>query len=313
MTPAAARRTDGVRRGLLAAAPLLLAGCGPASIVDPAGPVGRAEMLILANSLAIMLVIVLPTMAAVLGVAWWFRASNPRARYRPDWAFSGRIETVVWAIPLMVIMLLGGVTWVGSHRLDPARPIDSPNPPLPIQVVSLDWKWLFVYPTLGIASVNRLVVPSAVPLSLQLSSGSVWNTFFVPRLGGMIYTMPGMSTRLHLMADAPGRYHGQSAHFSGDGFPDMHFEVVAVDAAAFDAWVQAQRRSPDRLDDDAYRRLSAQGTAPVASYGTVAPGLYHRIHTLQLPPGPGPAATPERSARTPAERLRIDAFVCSAS
>ena len=299
----------------------LLSGCG-LQVLDPAGDIASRQADLILVATVLMLIVIVPVIALTFWFAWRYRASNRAATYTPDWDHSTQLELVIWGVPLLIIIALGAVTWISTHLLDPARPLDRiaagrPVPadtkPLEVQVVALDWKWLFVYPTLGIASVNRLVVPSAVPLSLQLSSGSVWNTFFVPRLGGMIYTMPGMSTRLHLMADAPGRYHGQSAHFSGDGFPDMHFEVVAVDAAAFDAWVQAQRRSPDRLDDDAYRRLSAQGTAPVASYGTVAPGLYHRIHTLQLPPGPGPAATPERSARTPAERLRIDAFVCSAS
>ncbi|HET7865733.1 MAG TPA: ubiquinol oxidase subunit II [Burkholderiaceae bacterium] len=282
------------RRPLLQSLTVLaaLAGCQPA-VLDSRGPVSLVERTILLNSLAIMLAIVVPTMIATLAFAWWYRASNAKARRRPDWAFSGRIELVVWSIPLMVITLLGGVTWIASHQLDPRTPLAAEAPPLDLQVVSLDWKWLFIYPNQQVAVVNRLVVPAGVPLRLTLTSASVMNTFFVPQLGSMIYTMNGMATTLHLMADGPGNYAGRSAHFSGDGFADMHFQVHALAPAEFTAWVastQAGRGPP--LDDDAYVALSRQGIVeqPV-TYGRVAPGLFDRIVSQDLPPGPGPEAT----------------------
>ena len=174
--------------------------------------------------------IVVPTIVAALFFAWWFRASNARASYRPDWVYSGRIEIIVWSIPLLVILFLGGVIWIGSHDLDPYRPIASQAKATEVQVVSLDWKWLFIYPDQGIASVNELVVPVAAPVHFSLTSASVMNSFFVPQLGSMIATMNGMVTQLHLQADQSGEFYGQSTQFSGDGFSGMQFVVRAVPA-----------------------------------------------------------------------------------
>ncbi|HEX3994797.1 MAG TPA: ubiquinol oxidase subunit II, partial [Acetobacteraceae bacterium] len=198
-------------------APIMLTACDPA-VLDPRGAIGIADKTILIDSLAIMLAIVVPTILAILAFAWWFRASNTRATYRPDWEYSGRIELVVWGIPLLVVMLLGGVGWIGSHDLDPAEPLASSAPPLEVQAVSLDWKWLFIYPKQGVASVNQLVVPAGVPIHFSLTSASVMTAFFVPQLGSMIYTMNGMMTQLNLVADAPGTFPGLASHFSGDGF-----------------------------------------------------------------------------------------------
>ncbi len=194
-------------RGTIVLLPIVLTACQPA-VLDPQGIIGIAEKTILTDSLAIMLAIVIPTIAATFAFAWWFRASNTRARYLPDFAYSGRLELIVWAIPLLVIMLLGGVTWIGSHDLDPAKPLASNTPPLEVQVVSLDWKWLFIYPEQHVASVNQLVVPAGVPVHFSLTSASVMNAFFIPQLGSMIYTMNGMTTQLNLQADAPGTFRG---------------------------------------------------------------------------------------------------------
>ena len=277
-----------------------LSGCS-AALFDPRGPVGQAEKTILLDSLAIMLAIVVPTIVATLGVAWWFRASHTKARYLPDWEFSGQIELVVWAIPLMTIILLGGVTWIGSHQLDPGRPLASKTAPLEIQVVSLDWKWLFIYPDARIASVNELVVPAGVPLHFSLTSASVWNTFFVPQLGSMIYTMNGMTTQLNLQADAPGTFHGLSGHFSGDGFSDMSFQVRALPADGFDAWLKSARDGGRRLDSAGYTALARQGS-PVATtlYAAVDADLFHRIVMQALPPGPGPEIGREGASEKPA-------------
>ena len=238
-------------------APVVLTACQPA-ILDPQGIIGIADKTILIDSLAIMLAIVLPTIAATLGFAWWFRASNTRATYLPDWDYSGRIELIVWAIPLLVIMLLGGVAWIGSHELDPDKPLASDTPPLEIQGVSLDWKWLFIYPDQHIASVNQLVVPAGVPIHFSLTSASVMNAFFIPQLGSMIYTMNGMTTQLNLRADTPGTFLGLSSHYSGDGFSDMHFDVQAVPAQQF---TDLGRSHPQDRPDARCRKLRRPGQA----------------------------------------------------
>jgi cytochrome o ubiquinol oxidase subunit II len=270
--------------------PLVLSACQPA-ILDPKGAVGIAEKTILIDSLAIMLAIVVPTIAATFAVAWWFRASNTRATYLPDWEYSGRIELIVWSIPVLVIVLLGGVAWISAHELDPANPLASDTPALEVQVVSLDWKWLFIYPDQRIASVNQLVVPAGRPIHFSLTSASVMTAFFVPRLGSMIYTMNGMRTQLYLQADAPGTFPGLASHLSGDGFSGMHFDVQAVPAEQFAAWVDATRNTGPTLDADSYAELAKQSmNVSPFTFGAADPELFTRIVMQQLPPGPGPEA-----------------------
>jgi cytochrome o ubiquinol oxidase subunit II len=267
---------------------LALPGCS--AILDPAGPVGMDERTILLNSLAIMLAVVVPTIAATLGVAFWFRRSNPRAEYRPEWAYSGRLELLVWAIPALVILFLGGIAWLSSHRLDPSRPLRTDRQPLEVQVVALDWKWLFIYPEQRVATVNYLVAPVQMPLRLRITSASVFNGFFVPRLGSQIYAMNGMVTELNLQADQPGTYAGLSSHFSGDGFSDMSFEVRAVPARDFASWAAATRGEGGVLDEAAYRALLRQSSAVAPyAYRAVTEGLFDDIVTGRLPPGDGPS------------------------
>ena len=259
------------------------------SILQPAGPVAATERLVLLDALTIMLVIVVPTIIVALAFAWWFRESNRRARHLPEWAYSGQLELLVWSIPALVVFFLGGVIWLGSHSLDPARPLRTAGPQLEVQVVSLDWKWLFIYPSQGIASVNELVVPAGVPLHFTLTSASVMNAFFVPQLGSMIYVMHGMVTQLNLQADQAGEFYGESAQFSGDGFSDMHFVLRAVPAAAFTRWVEATRGGGPRLDRAAYGALAVQSRNPAPStWRSIDPDLFQAIVTQQLPPGPGP-------------------------
>ena len=218
----------------------MLGGCSE-GVLDPKGPVAAAERLIMLNSTGIMLAIVIPTILATLGTAYWFRASNTRARYMPDFDYSGRLELLVWSIPIMTVILVGGVTWIGSYDLDPPKPIVSTEKPVRVQVVALDWKWLFIYPDQEIAAVNQLTIPVGAPISFELTSSGVMNSFFVPQLGGQIYTMAGMVTRLYLKADHAGTYRGMSANYSGAGFSDMYFKVDAVPAEKFAQWVAATR------------------------------------------------------------------------
>jgi cytochrome o ubiquinol oxidase subunit 2 len=260
-----------------------LGGCSE-GVLNPKGPIAWAERQILFNSLGIMLAIVIPTILATLGVAFWFRSSNKRARYLPDFEYSGRLEILVWSIPLMTVLLVGGVAWIGAHDLDPPKPIASAVKPVRVQVASLDWKWLFIYPEQGIASVNHLTVPVGTPISFELTSSGVMNSFFVPQLGSQIYTMSGMVTRLHLQADHPGTYRGLSAMFSGAGFADMRFNVDAVPAEQFEQWVTATRNSGPALDAATYADLAkpSQTVAPF-TYRSVAPGLFNGIVNSGMP------------------------------
>jgi cytochrome o ubiquinol oxidase subunit 2 len=275
-------------RVALVAACLVLAGCN-ASILDPQGPIGAAEKTILLNSLAIMLAIVIPTVIATLAFAWWFRESNTSAKFRPTFVYSGRIELVVWSIPILVILFLGGIIWIGSYELDPAKAPISKTKALDVQVVSLDWKWLFIYPEQDIASINEVVAPAGTPIHFILTSSSVMNAFFVPQLGSMIYTMNGMVTQLHLQADREGDFYGRSAQFSGDGFPGMEFTLRAVAPEAFDEWIRGSKGKGPPLDQAQYTQLAKQSMdVKPMTYGSVDPHLFYAIASQALPPGPGP-------------------------
>jgi cytochrome o ubiquinol oxidase subunit 2 len=280
-----------LRRMFALVLPLTLEGCRTA-VLSPAGPIGAANRTILLDALVIMLAIVVPTILAILAFAWWFRDSNTRARRRPGFTYSGRVELIVWSIPALVVFFLGGIAWIGSQLLDPARPIASRVKPLEIQVVSLDWKWLFIYPEQGVASMNYLVAPVGVPLHFRITSASVFNVFFVPRLGSEIYSMYGMTTQLNLQADQPGVYPGLSAQFSGDGFSDMAFDLRAVTAEEFSAWTTATGASGPVLDEAGYRNLlrQSQNVKPY-TYRSVQPGLFDAIVMQRLPPGEGPGST----------------------
>jgi len=261
-----------------------LSGCTE-GVLDPKGPIAIAERQILFNALGIMLAIVIPTILATLAVAAWFRASNARARYLPDFEYSGRLEVLVWAIPAMTVILVGGVAWVGAHELDPRKPIASAATPIKVQVVSLDWKWLFIYPEQGIATVNQLTVPVDTPVNFELTSSGVMNSFFVPQLGSQIYTMAGMVTRLYLQADHPATYRGLSAQFSGEGFADMRFNVDAVSAEDFARWVEATRNAGPALDARNYVDLAKPSKAVVPfTYRAVATDLFDDIVSSGMQP-----------------------------
>ena len=267
----------------LAATALLIAGCNR-GVLDPAGPVAAQEKQLLINSTAIMLAIVIPTIVATIAFAWWFRRGNSKAEYRPDWEYSGAIEMVVWSIPALTIMLLGGITWISSYDLEPSKPLTSTVKPVRVDVVSLDWKWLFIYPDQGIATVNQLVVPAGTPVNFRLTSATVWNSFFVPQFGSMIYTMPRMTTRLHLQADRQGVYDGLSSHYSGEGFSGMRFKAHVVPPQEFAAWAQGARGNGLVLDGNGYANLAKPSSyvRPV-TYGQVAPGMFDAIVSKGAP------------------------------
>src|SRR6266478_1273503 len=263
-------RCRAMLRAAALAAVLPLAACSSAGVLDPQGPIAAAERLLLINSTAIMLVVVVPVVLATLGFAWWYRASNPRARRSLELAYEGRIEFVTWSIPALIVILLGGVSWIGSHQLDPRAPIAANAKPLRVDVVALDWKWLFIYPDQGIAAVNQLVVPVGTPVQFRLTSATVMNSFFVPQLGSQIYTMSGMETHLNLLADKPGEYPGISANYSGDGFADMRFTVNAVLPGDFDKWIAQAHGAGSSLDAAGYAALAKPSKAvPPATFGSV--------------------------------------------
>jgi cytochrome o ubiquinol oxidase subunit 2 len=258
-----------------------LAGCTE-GVLAPKGPIAAAERQILFNALGIMLAIVIPTILATLGVAAWFRASNQRARYLPEFEDSGRLELLVWAVPAMTVILVGGVAWVGSHDLDPRRPISSAVKPVNVQVVSLDWKWLFIYPEEGVAAVNELTIPVGTPIHFDLTSSGVMNSFFVPQVGSQIYTMAGMVTQLELQADHPGTYRGLSSNYSGAGFADMRFAVHAVNTEEFAQWAKTAQSGARVLDAQAYADLAKPSSAVAPfTYASVTPNLFNAISKVE--------------------------------
>jgi len=244
-------------------------------VLDPWGPVGATQRQLLYECLGVMLLVVVPVIVLTLAFAWWFRASNRRAAYLPDWSYSGKVEFTVWIIPLLIVLFLASVAWVGSHELDPYRPLRGSNKSLRVEVVSMDWKWLFIYPELGVASVNELALPLHTPVNMDITSASVMNAIFIPGLAGQIYAMAGMCTQMSVIADKEGVYRGLSSQFSGDGFSDMHFKVVAADGPGFERWIDGLRRSGQVLDKQTYERLIGQrGTASTSYYAVADNDLF---------------------------------------
>ncbi|WP_213879100.1 ubiquinol oxidase subunit II [Pseudomonas sp. dw_358] len=256
---------------------LFLGGCNW-TLLDPKGQVGIDERNLIYISTALMLLVVVPVIIMAFVFAWKYRASNKDADYQPEWAHSTKIEVVVWGIPLLIIIALGWLTWVSSHHLDPYRPLDSDVKPITIEVVSLDWKWLFIYPDQGIATVNKVVFPANTPVRFLITSDSVMNSFFIPALGGQIYAMAGMQTQLHLIANENGEFDGISANYSGAGFSGMKFKAVATSQADFNAWVSDVKGAPKQLDSAEYAALLKPSERnPVELYSSYQPNLFQII------------------------------------
>lgn len=276
------------------AAPLVLGGCDLV-VMNPSGDVARQQADLILWSVFLMLLIIVPVMVLTVVFALKYRASNTESEYKPDWDHSTRIELVIWSAPLLIIIALGALTWLTTHKLDPYRPLDriAPGKPIPadqqpleIQVVSLDWKWLFIYPEQGVATVNELVLPADRQVRFRLTSSSVMNTFYVPALAGMIYTMPGMETKLHAVMNRVGTFEGQSANYSGAGFSYMHFPTQSVDAAGFDQWVAKTKASGQALDTARYLTLEKPSEkVPAMHFGTIEAGLFDRIVQMCVKPG----------------------------
>ena len=285
-----------IRNGLggLGAA-VFMTSCRQMPLLDPKGPIGEAQRHLIITTFALMLIVVVPVFVLVFWFARKYRASNSKATYAPQWAYSAPIDSVIWLVPVAIVIALSYFTWTGTFRLDPYKPIAAAHEPLPIEVVSLDWKWLFIYPEQNIAVVNQLVFPANVPLRFKLTSDSVMTSFFIPRLGSQMYAMAGMQTRLNLMADEPGVYTGHNQEFSGRGYADMHFKAIATTPREFQDWLTKVRQSSDILDAQRFAQLRKPTTAnPVAFFSAVEPELFQRI-VRTYRGWMGPMTAPDRS------------------
>jgi cytochrome o ubiquinol oxidase subunit 2 len=256
----------------------MLSGCSKMALWDPKGQVAADEKSLIIVSTLLMLIVVIPVIVLTLWFAWHYRESNTQATYTPNWSYSHRIEAVCWGVPIAIILVLGTITWRTTHELDPFRPLDSNVRPLEIQVVAMDWKWLFIYPEQHIATVNEIAIPRGVPVNFKITSDTVMNVFFIPRLGSQVYAMAGMQTQVNLIADELGVFEGLSANFSGGGFPDMKFKTNAVSQQEFDAWVAKVKSSPEKLGIDAYKNLAKPTEKhPVQYFASVEPMLFPAV------------------------------------
>ena len=273
---------------------LSLGGCN-IELLNPQGSIGHQEKNLILIALGLMLLVVIPVIALTLFFAWRYRATNPKANYQPKWHHSTAIEWVVWTIPCLIVVFLAVLIWSTTHALDPYKSLESKAAPVKVEVVALDWKWLFIYPDYGVATVNRLEIPAGRPIDFKLTSQSMMNSFFIPELGSQIYAMAGMQTQLHLVADRPGTYRGLSSSFSGPGFSDMHFDTIATDDRGFDAWVKQAKASPLMLDKANYAVLAKPSEKdPQRVYARVSPGLFDGI-VNQYMSGSAPSAAPMKA------------------
>jgi len=270
-------------------APLLLAGCTPhLALLDPAGPIGAHEKTVLLIAFGLMLLVVVPVFVMTAWFAWHYRASNKKATYRPAWDFSLKLDLVVWLVPALIVTALGILSWETTHSLSPYRALADSKKPVQVEAIAMDWKWLFIYPKRHIATVNRLVFPAGRPVNFKLTSDTVMTSFFIPRLGTQIYAMPGMRTKLHLIADKAGTYTGRNFQLSGRGYSAMHFKAVATTSAKFRQWVKKVRQSDQSLTLGALKQLQKPGIPKhVIHYASVHPHLFQHIiqqfRTAQAP------------------------------
>ena len=284
-----------VRLAFFAFLALSLGGC-QAVVLNPSGSIAAEQRDLLVQSTGLMLLIIVPVMALTVFFAWRYRQSNKAANYQPEWDHSTQLELVIWGAPLLIIICLGALTWMGTHLLDPYRPLNHNNAsnqaavnsaaPLEIEVVALDWKWLFIYPQYGIATVNEMAAPVDRPITFRITASSVMNSFYIPALAGQIYAMPGMETKLHAVMNQPGNYQGFSANYSGAGFSGMRFSFRSLDTAGFDGWVNGIKNGANALDRARYLALEKPSeNVPVLTFAKVDPALYDAILNLCAQPG----------------------------
>lgn len=258
---------------------LMLSGCDNA-LLNPKGQVALEQRSLILTAFGLMLIVVIPAVLMALVFAWKYRASNTNAKYSPNWSHSNKVEAVVWTVPILIILFLGVLTWKSTHSLEPSRPLVSNVKPIEIDVVALDWKWLFIYPEQGIATVNQIAFPANTPVNFKITSNTVMNSFFIPTLGSQIYAMAGMQTKLHLIANEAGTFDGISANFSGRGFSGMKFKAIATpDQASFDQWVaKAKTSSGQMMTMDDFEKLATPSeNNPVEFFSTANPELFKKV------------------------------------
>ncbi|HHA2974236.1 TPA: ubiquinol oxidase subunit II [Stenotrophomonas maltophilia] len=266
-----------IRLALVALACVGLSGCDWV-LLDSKGMVGLAQRDLILICIGLMLIVVIPAIVLTFVFAWRYRAGNTKAKYMPDWSHSTKVEIVVWGVPLIIIAVLAVIVWKSTHELDPYKPLDVAGEPLHVDVIATDWKWVFVYPDLGIATVNQLNFPANRPLAFNITSNSTMNTFFIPQLGGQIYAMAGMRTQLHLIANEPGQFRGMSGNYSGHGFSNMKFIATASSNEDFERWVAEVRSAPQALDFNQFKALAAPSkNAPVQHFSNVEPLLFKKV------------------------------------
>jgi cytochrome o ubiquinol oxidase subunit II len=288
------RKTYFLFAGLLSlGAVTFLGGCSTILLFDPKGPIGESERFVIIAAAVLMAIVVVPVFIMNFWFARKYRASNTSSTYMPKWSSSVKIEFFMWGVPIVIVTFLAILAWTRTHSLDPFKPIPSSAKPVTIEVVCLDWKWLFIYPDHNIATVNQITFPVKVPVSFKITSDTVMASFFIPQLGSQIYAMAGMQTRLHLLADKPGAYAGHNQQFTGRGYSDMYFQANAVSPEEFQSWVQRIRQSPEKLDLDRYEQLAkpSVGYHPVTYFSAVKPDLFEDIlrkYHPNLGKNPGP-------------------------
>lgn len=257
---------------------MFMSGCKGVALLDPQGPIGQQTKDLLLITVGLGFLVIIPVIVMTIWFAVRYREGNKKATYKPHWHFSVKIEAVVWIIPIAIIVVLSYLTWVKTLELDPYRPVASTQAPLKVQVVSLDWNWLFIYPDQNVASINKLVIPERTPVTFDLTSDTVMTSFFIPELGSQIYVMAGMVTHLNLLADKPGTFIGHNMNFSGDGYAKMNFPTESVTADQFKAWVEQAKASPTPLSQDQFNQVSKpQSGYPVTLYSSVEPDLFNHL------------------------------------
>ena len=285
---------------------LLLGGCNM-TLLNPTGQVGLEQRNLIITATLLMLLVVVPVIVMTFLFAWKYRASNTKATYTPKWNHSTKIEIAVWTVPVLIIIALGYITYKSTHELDPYRPIESDVKPVTIEVVALDWKWLFIYPEQGIATVNKIVFPAHTPINFKITSDAVMNSFFIPALGGQIYARAGMQTKLHLIANENAEMDGISANYSGAGFTGMKFKAIATSQEDFDAWVSEVKKAPKQLEQAEYAALAKQSqNNPVELYSSVTPNLFQIIVDKDEGMKPGPKVKHEKKEKEVAATQGMD-------
>lgn len=298
--------------GLLLIGMFTLSGCDWV-VMNPSGDVAKQEAWLIWLSTFLMLLIIVPVIGLTIWFAWHYRSSNKEANYEPEWDHSASLEMIIWSAPLAIIMVLSGITFVATHRLDPYSeirriapdvPVPEDSTPLVIEAVALDWKWLFLYPEEGIATVNEIAAPVDRQIKFKITSGSVMNSFYIPALAGQIYAMAGMETKLHAVINEEGTYKGFSANYSGHGFSGMHFQFHGMDDAGYEAWVNKVRTSGGPLNGPGFLELEKKTTNhPVTYYGQVEDELYHDILNLCVDPQ---KTCMDELMRQDAEKMNMD-------